>query len=739
MLGPTSSLRAGGRERVIGLAIAALIGVAVLVPSSAHATGCENSWTNSTGGSWFKAENWSKKAVPTSAEEVCITESGTYTVEMTQTTGTVSVKALTIGGASGTQTLLVGSSGSVNAILATTAGIANGAHGAITLTNGDTAPNAVTLTGSISNSGTITSEQAHGGGRTLQGNVTNTGTIAINANTAYNGASAALSNEGAIDVAEGKQLTVSNKGSVSNGTGGKISATGNGEVLVEGAGTSFTEGAGTTSGTKPVIVERSTLNYAGSGASAIALHAADSLSGSLASGQSLSIESTSSANAEVTAATGFTNAGSITLTNGDSASNFATLVTTSGTLTNSGTITSEQAHGGGRTLQGNVTNTGTIAINANTTDNAASPTLLNEGAINIGTGVALSVPSKPTISNETGGTIAGTGNGALVQTEGTFSQGLGTTTGSEPVILDRAALHYAGTGASTIALRGVSTLSGTISAGQGLSIQSSCSEHATTTAAASFASSGTIDLTNGDTCPNNATLNITGEGTLTNKATGTINSESPHGGTRTIGGSVKNEGTLSLSAGQTLKVTDDYTQTGAGTFKSAIAGASSFGALSVTGTAKLAGALVVTEVAPFVGKAGESFAVLASSKVTGTFTDLDGVITTTPGLYYKPTYSGTGVTLALTQATVTPMPTEGTAGSSVTLKGSGLLPKDKVKLTFTDVKKGKTVFPTATVGVGGEFSAEGKLSTKAAKGVGTFTATSTTITGLVVTATFTVT
>ena len=37
----------------------------------------------------------------------------------------------------------------------------------------------------------------------MQGNLTNTGTLAINASTAYNGAGAALINEGALNLAEG--------------------------------------------------------------------------------------------------------------------------------------------------------------------------------------------------------------------------------------------------------------------------------------------------------------------------------------------------------------------------------------------------------------------------------------------------------------------------------------------------------------------------------------------------------
>jgi hypothetical protein len=46
------------------------------------------------------------------------------------------------------------------------------------------------IAATLTDSGTITTEPAHGGGRTLEGNLTNTGTIAINANTSYDGASA---------------------------------------------------------------------------------------------------------------------------------------------------------------------------------------------------------------------------------------------------------------------------------------------------------------------------------------------------------------------------------------------------------------------------------------------------------------------------------------------------------------------------------------------------------------------
>ena len=664
------------------------------------------------------------------------TGSGASTIALRGVEG----KALLSGTTSSGQSLLIESTCAEHAIVTASTGFTNG--GTITLTNGDTCGDNATLvasSGTLANSGTITTEPAIGGARVLQGNLKNTGTLAINANTSYNLASTLLTNEGAINIAAEKQLTVKEGASATNGTGGKIVGTGSGNLFQLGG--TFTEGAGTTSGTKPVIVDDGTLSYTGSGASTIALRGVEgkaTLSGNLVSGQSLLIESTCAEHAIVTAATGFTNGGAITLTNGDTCGDNATLVVSSGTLANSGTITTELLHGGKRVLQGNITNTGTIAINASSLYNATEPTLKNSGTISVANGVTLSAPSKPTISNESGGTIAGAGTGALLQTGGTFNEGLGKTTGSEPVILDDLALNYTDKGASKIALRGlagITTLSGTINVGQTLSLQSTCAEHAVVSAA-SFLNSGTLDLTNGDGCGDNVTLNLAG-GTLENK--GTLNSESPHGGSRTIEGSVKNEKTVSLSASETLKVTGTFTQGKKATLKTAIAGSSSFGALSVTGTATLDGSLSLTQTKPFLGKAGESFAILASSARTGTFAKYKSLtVKKAIGLYYKPTYSATGVTLVVTQATVALSTSEGLPGSSVTISGTGFVPGDTIKLTFTDQKKVKTVLPSATVNGSGEFSTEVTIPAGAAEGAGKFNAKSTQ-TGVSITKTFTVT
>ncbi len=69
MLGRASFLQPVNRERLIVVAIATIVatmalsvGLSALVPSSAHASGCTDSWTNTAGGSWFTGSNWSKSA-----------------------------------------------------------------------------------------------------------------------------------------------------------------------------------------------------------------------------------------------------------------------------------------------------------------------------------------------------------------------------------------------------------------------------------------------------------------------------------------------------------------------------------------------------------------------------------------------------------------------------------------------------------------------------------------------------
>jgi fibronectin-binding autotransporter adhesin len=555
MLGRTPTLAAIGNVRLIGigLALAAVFALAVWAPTQAHAGGCENSWTSSKGGSWFAAENWSKKAVPTSSEDVCITEAGTYAVEMTETSTTVTVKSLTVGAASGTQTLIEASSCSLNATLTTTNGLTIGAHGALTMTNGDGCGTSVSLFGTVGNSGTITTVPAHGGERSLQGDLTNSGTLNVTGTTVFNGAKKTLTNQGAIDLSEGTQLQITGENAVTNATGGKVLATGTGAVVLSGAATTFTEGAGTTSGTRPVIVEDGSLDYTGAGEGPIALRGAGKLAGTSSAGQSLALESTCAKNTPVTAPAGFANGGTLTLTNGDGCGTSVALTVSGGSLSNSGTITTLPGAGGERTIQGTVGNTGTINVNATSNLNGGKSSLSNQGTINLAEGRALLVSAESSVTNGSGGKIVGTGTGAIVifGAGTSFVQGAGTISGAKPVILEDSSLTYTGSGAGPIALRGASALAGNLSAGQLLALESTCSKHVSVTIPASLTNGGSITMTNGDGCGDNASIAVSSGATLTNS--GTLTSEpGAAGGARGLTGHLTNTGTLAINTATTI-------------------------------------------------------------------------------------------------------------------------------------------------------------------------------------------
>ena len=454
-------------------------------------------------------------------------------------------------------------------------------------------------------------------------------------------------------------LSVSNTGSVVNGAGGNIAGGATGYLLAQ-SGTSFNEGAGTTSGTEPVIVEQATLNYTGSGASSIRLRSYyDHLSGNISHGQSLAVEACVGGGnpAIVKAATGFSNEGSLTLTSAKhngadcGGNDYDTFTLESGALTNTGTIDVEPGTGGTRELQGSITNKGTFAVNTDTAYNGSGAVLTDEGALDLAEGVGLSVSNTGSVVNGAGGNIAGGAGGYLLAQSGTsFTEGAGTTSGSDPVIVESATLNYMGSGASSIGLRSYyDHLSGSISSGQSLAIEACAGggNPAIVKAASGFSNEGVLTLTstkhNGADCGGNDYATVTLEGgTLTN--TGTIDVEPGTGGERKLEGSLTNDRLLSLGAGSTLKVTGAYTEAKAGTLETMIGGTSDFGALSASGAATIAGTVLARQVASFKGELGQKFAILSAASRTGAFAHTSGA-TIGPDLYYSPTNTATGTNL----------------------------------------------------------------------------------------------
>jgi cytoskeletal protein CcmA (bactofilin family) len=239
------------------------------------------------------------------------------------------------------------------------------------------------------------------------------------------------------------------------------------------------------------------------------------------------------------------------------------------------------------------------------------------------------------------GTIAASGAGTLFQQGGTFDEGLGSITGEKPVILESAALSYTGKGMGKIMLRGTSSLTGAVSAGQALVLYGLCGVNTSVTAG-SFVNSGTIDFTS-ETCEPYVRLDLAG-GTLENK--GTLNIENATGGERAIEGSLVNEKTLYLG-GARLDVSGAFKQQGKKAVFETLIASSEYGALTATGAATITGELEIKQVKKYVPAKGQTYELLKTLALSGTFSKVKKNKIKKSPYSYVPHYSSTGVTLVV--------------------------------------------------------------------------------------------
>ncbi len=113
-----------------GSLVAGLALVAV-PPSTASAATCDNSWNIAGSGAWSTAGNWSAGHVPTSAENVCLAGTTTYTVTIDFDTAVA--KSIKIGGTAGNQTLAIAANCGSHASLTVSANSSLTARGRATL------------------------------------------------------------------------------------------------------------------------------------------------------------------------------------------------------------------------------------------------------------------------------------------------------------------------------------------------------------------------------------------------------------------------------------------------------------------------------------------------------------------------------------------------------------------------------------------------------------------------------
>lgn len=123
----------------------------VAISLAAHTTHAATLlWTNTSGGDWNVAANWSPNQVPAVGDTTQITTAGTYAVTNNQNT---TISSLTIGGAAGAQGLVV----PAGATLRFTSSAAVNGNGHVIIQNGGAlnAAAGLSLSGPLTNSGTI--------------------------------------------------------------------------------------------------------------------------------------------------------------------------------------------------------------------------------------------------------------------------------------------------------------------------------------------------------------------------------------------------------------------------------------------------------------------------------------------------------------------------------------------------------------------------------------------------------
>jgi hypothetical protein len=496
----------------------------------------------------------------------------------------------------------------------------------------------------LTNTGTIVTDAARLGQRNLAVSIANNGTININ-QSADSLLTRTFVNNGALNIANGKTYKTRSGaftlagGSINGGTSGKLTG-----------GGLFTQGNGATTGTKPVVRSGS-VAYTGTGASKItATGLTGTLSGTIVAGQTFTIEASCSAHASRNVASNVTNGGTIKLSS-VGCNNNATLTSPSDVpvLTNNGTITTDATLAGTRSLTVRITNNGTV--NANQGNFSGAPrTFLNRGTINVPAGKSFSWGSGD-FTNDAGGMVAATGDGALVMSGGTYHQGNGATTGTRPVVLDGSNVDFNGVGPAVAATSVVfadnigGTITGNIRPNQTAVIESTCFAHAVrTTTAATFTIDGTLTLA-ANSCANNSTLDATGR-TVVNNGT-IIVDDTVAGGTRTINGTVTNTKTISVGVVALTHNGPTLTSNAAGSkIQVRVASATAFGTINSSGAFNLGGTLSIVTDSTFWPAAGQDYLVInGTNPRVGTFATVAGLTRAGQAVAYSVQYTATGVNL----------------------------------------------------------------------------------------------
>ena len=577
----------------------ARIGVFVfLVLLALPASAITITWTNTAGGDWAAATNWSPNQVPVAADVAVINGSATYAIVVT---GNRSVSGLVMDNPNATLRLL-GQGGSGVSTLTVANGFEN--HGTIELTNQNSTSWAATLNvtaGALTNmaSGTIRTFVGAGGNRTLGLELDNRGTLDIEQTVSLNKTAGKHRFAGTINLAAGASLNIGNSGTVevthagANWTGtGTLGLPSSRPFNLETdfiSGTialdlqnAIIQGPGQfiVPANQTVVFFSTTINAPFQLLGTLENWASSSINGtfSVPSGALLRLLGRSGSGVStLTVANGFENHGTIVLTNQDSASWQVILNVTAGALTNmaSGTIRTFVGAGGNRTLGLELDNRGTLDIEQTVSLNKTAGKHRFAGTINLAAGASLNIGNSGTVEvTHAGANWTGTGTLGLpssrpfiLETDfisGTIALDLQNVTIQGPgqfiVPANQAVVFFGTTINVPFQLLGTlenwanSSINGTFTVPSGALLRllgRSGSGVSTLTVANGFENHGTIELTNQNSASWATTLNVTA-GALTNMASGTIRTFVGAGGNRTLGLELDNRGIMLLETSVTL-------------------------------------------------------------------------------------------------------------------------------------------------------------------------------------------
>jgi len=515
------------------------------------ALGAPYSWGSATSGDWSVPANWTPAGGPPGSDPAdtatIAATGGAYTVTLNQSrtisgftlnsddaTLSSTGRSLTVNGTAqltqgqilwtgaswgGTGTLINSTDFTVQSTCSISAGFTQngdlvlrthsvGSPAYLTVSNGFTSAGTIELTssasantslnvttGALTNdaSGLIDFQAGAGGTRYLYANLTNNGQVSVGAETKLTKSSGQYTNNGTFTIAGSKTLTMTSSNQQFTQAAGTLTIDGAFDISTA----TFNYDGGTITGT-PVLTS-STLNVGlgGTAPATFRMHKGCTLSGDLSAGQVITADTNSvGAPATLTAANGFTNAGTIELTSSASAN--TSLNVTTGALTNAagGLIDFQTGAGGTRNLNANLTNNGQVTVGAETKLTKSSGQYTNNGTFTIAGSKTLTMTSSNQQFTQADGTL--TIDGAFNISSATFNYDGGTITGTPVLTYSTLNVGPGGTAPATFRMHGACSLSGDLSAGQVITADTnSVGAPATLTAANGFTSAGTFNYDGG--------------------------------------------------------------------------------------------------------------------------------------------------------------------------------------------------------------------------------------------------